>query len=296
MPVAQVMTAFRANLTGKDIYDYNIIRDKNSWAEPLRLSVIVTTYNNPSFLKKVLDGFFLQTRMPDEVLIADDGSGRDTEEIVQEFRRKASFPVIHVWQEDSGFRLARIRNKAIGRSSGEYIVVIDGDCVINRYFIADHEFLAERGCFIQGKRVLVGKNAVSYFDCIHANSFPKLLKMAVNGSLSNVHHLIRLPFRLTMKDRKLKGIKGCNMSFFRGDIEAVNGYNENFVGWGNEDSELACRLFKYGLTKKVHLFMAVCFHLWHRSNKQVSNGNRQLLLETAASKGHYCTNGITRKD
>ena len=118
----------------------------------------------------------------------------------------------------------------------------------------------------------------------------------MTGFSSNIHHLIRLPLPLTMKDRKLAGIKGCNMSFFRDDIEAVNGYNENFVGWGNEDSELACRLFKYGLTKKVHLFMAVCFHLWHTTNKHVSNGNRQLLWETESSAGYYCTNGLTKKD
>jgi glycosyltransferase involved in cell wall biosynthesis len=262
----------------------------------LRLSVIVTTYNNPSFLKKVLEGFFIQTRPPDEVLVADDGSGKDTRQLIEEFARKASFPVVHVWQEDKGFRLARIRNQAIEKSSGDYIIVLDGDCVINRYFVADHEFLAEKGCFIQGKRVLVKKGAVSSFDCHFANSFTKLLRMALTGSLSNIHHLIRLPVSFTMKDRKLKGIKGCNMSFFRKDIEAVNGYNENFVGWGNEDSELACRFFKYGLTKKVHLFMAVCFHLWHTTSKQVSNGNRQLLLETSASTGYYCRNGLFKKD
>jgi glycosyltransferase involved in cell wall biosynthesis len=262
----------------------------------LRLSVIVTTYNRPSFLKKVLDSFFFQTRMPDEVLVADDGSRRDTQYLIEEFAKRAPFPVIHVWHEDRGFRLAKIRNKAIERSSGDYIIVIDGDCVINRYFISDHEFLAERGCFIQGKRVLVKERAVTSFDCQHANSFPSLLKMALTGSLSNVHHLIRIPLNLTLKDKKLKGIKGCNMSFFREDIDAVNGYNENFVGWGNEDSELACRFFKYGLTKKVHPFMAVCFHLWHITNKQVSNSNRQLLLETAASTGYCCRNGLIEKD
>ncbi|MEJ2684865.1 MAG: glycosyltransferase family 2 protein [Candidatus Sulfobium sp.] len=261
----------------------------------MRVSVIVTTYNNPSFLKKVLDGFSVQTRMPDEVLVADDGSGDDTRQLVEKFVKKVSFPVIHVWQEDNGFRLAKIRNRAIRRSSGDYIIVMDGDCVINRFFIADHEYLAEGGCFIQGKRVLVKKRAVSSFDCRRANSFLGLSSMALTGSLSNIHHLIRLPFNFTVKDRKLKGIKGCNMSFFRKDIEAVNGYNENFVGWGNEDSELACRFFKYGLTKKVHLFMAVCFHLWHRTNKQVSNGNRQLLLETAASTGYFCRNGLLKK-
>lgn len=262
----------------------------------MRISVIITTYNNPPFLKKVMDGFYSQTRMPDEVLIADDGSREETRQLTEEFGRKASFPVTHVWQADEGFRLAGIRNKAIRRSSGDYIVVLDGDCVINRHFIADHELLAEKGCFIQGKRVLVKKRSVSSFDCHHANSALSLSKMALTCSLSNVHHLIRLPLNVTTKDKKLEGIKGCNMSFFRRDIEAVNGYNENFVGWGNEDSELACRFFKYGLTKKVHLFMAVCFHLWHTTNKEVSHDNRELLLKTAEAKGYSCRNGLVQED
>jgi glycosyltransferase involved in cell wall biosynthesis len=262
----------------------------------LRLSVIVTTYNNPSYLKKVLDGFFIQKRMPDEVIIADDGSGKDTQQLVEKFTKKAPFPVLHVWQEDRGFRAAKIRNKAISVVHGDYIILLDGDCIINRHFIADHAHLAEKGYFIQGKRILVKKGAVSSFDCYHANSFPMLLKMVMAGDIANSHHLIRLPYYSGFKNNKLKGIKSCNMSFFRSDIIAVNGFNEDFEGWGNEDSELACRFFKYGLTKKVHLFMAVCFHLWHKTNKQVGNSNRQLLLQTAASTGYYCRNGLSKKD
>lgn len=261
----------------------------------MRLSVIVTTYNSPSFLKKVLDGFLIQTTMPDEVLVADDGSGEDTRRVIEEFEIKASFPVIHVWQEDKGFRAARIRNKAIAKASGDYFILLDGDCVINRHFIGDHALLAEKGCFIQGKRVLVEKGAVLNFDCHQANSFLQLSRMAVTGQIANCHHLVRLPYS-GFKNRKLKGIKSCNMSFFRSDVMAVNGFNEDFEGWGNEDSELAFRFFKYGLFKKVHPFKVVCFHLWHTANKQVSNGNRQLLTETTASTGYYCRNGLLKKD
>ena len=134
------------------------------------------------------------------------------------------------------------------------------------------------------------------FTSAHANSYASLVKMALEGKISNIHHLIRLPYFPAFKSRRLKGIKSCNMSFFKQDILAVNGFNEDFVGWGNEDSELACRFFKYGLMKKVHHFMTVCFHLWHPANKIVSEKNRQLLSESIASKEYYCENGIIKKN
>ena len=262
----------------------------------MKVSVIITTYNNPSFLKKVLDGFFSQESTPHELIVADDGSGNDTALLIKDFSEIVPFPVLHVWQENKGFRAARIRNKSIKRSSGDYIILLDGDCVINSSFISDHLSMSEKGFFIQGKRILVNKNATTDFTHAHANSYPTLIKMALTGKISNFHHLIRLPYIPPVKNRRLDNIKSCNMSFFKEDIAAVNGFNEDFVGWGNEDSELACRFYKYGLRKKVHHFMGVCFHLWHPTNKVLSDANKRLLSESIASKEYYCHNGIFKKN
>ncbi|HET6515300.1 MAG TPA: glycosyltransferase family 2 protein [Thermodesulfovibrionales bacterium] len=258
----------------------------------MKLSLIITTYNTPLALGKVTDSVMDQIRQPDEVLIADDGSGDDTAVVVQGFSERAPVPVFHVWQENRGFRAAKIRNEAIKRSSGDYLVLLDGDCVVNRHFLSDHLALAEKGCFIQGKRVHVHRKMVAAFGHGHANSASELMKMALLFHISNIHHLIRLPLFRSVRNTKLKGIKSCNMSFFRDDIMAVNGFNEDFVGWGNEDSELACRFFKYGLKKKVHPFMAICFHLWHPTNKTTLNGNKDLLQATIESKGYFCRNGL----
>jgi len=261
--------------------------------DKVKASVIITTYNNPVYLKKALDGFLCQKKAPDEIIIADDGSGGDTEELIQKSSALFSFPLLHVWQENKGFRAGNIRNRAIARALGDYIILLDGDCIVNQSFVSDHLSLAEEGCFIQGKRVIVNKKAVGFFDHQHANSFLTLWKMALTGRLSNVHHLISLPCTISIKNKKLKGIKSCNMSFFKKDVIAVNGFNENFVGWGNEDSELACRFFKYGLTKKVHPFMAVCFHLWHPTNKILTDKNKELLSAAMASDVYYCKDGIS---
>lgn len=260
----------------------------------MKTSLIITTYNSPELLLKVLGSILVQTRPPDEVIIADDGSGEETGGLVKDFSGTAPFPVFHVWQENKGFRAAKIRNEAIKRSSGDYIILLDGDCAVNRHFVADHLLLAEDGYFIQGKRVHVNRDAISSFDSACTNSLRELTKMALTGRISNIHHLIRLHNVGLFRNRSLKKVKSCNMSFFRKDILAVNGFNEDFVGWGNEDSELAYRFFKYGLVKKVHLFMAICFHMWHQSNKFPDN-NKQILLETMLKDEYFCANGIIKK-
>lgn len=256
----------------------------------MKTSLIVTTYNNPSALEKVMEGIYCQTRKPDEVIIADDGSREETAALIRTFQPMGISRPLHVRHDDKGFRAAKIRNEAIKRSTGEYIILLDGDCVINRLFVSDHISLAEKGCFIQGKRILAGKD----FLAADANSTVTLIRKALAGKISNAHHLIRLPRYFSIRNRKLKGIKSCNMSFFREDIEAVNGFNEDFVGWGNEDSELACRFFKYGLKKKVHPFMAICFHLWHPVNKTVTDENKGLLKRAITSREYVCKNGLQK--
>lgn len=262
----------------------------------MKVTVIVTTYNNPEPLSKAVSGLLNQKRLPDELIVADDGSGKETARVIKDFSDTAPFPVLHVWHKHDGFRAAKIRNKAIKRSSGDYIILLDGDCVANSSFVSDHLSLAERGCFVQGKRVHVNKKAVAEFSHKDAGSFSALAAMALTGKISNVHHIItRLPAIFSIKNKTLKGIKSCNMSFYRDDIMAVNGFNEDFVGWGNEDSELACRFFKYGLSKKVHSFMAICFHLWHKTNKTAADNNREILATTMKANGYICKNGLFKK-
>lgn len=261
----------------------------------MKVSVIVTTCNRPSELVRVLEGLTLQKRLPDEVIVADDGSGPETARVVTNFAEGVPFPLLHVWQEDRGFRAAKIRNEAIKKSSGDYILLLDGDCVPNRYFVADHVALEEKGFFVQGKRILVSRQASEYFNVSHANSFASSFKLAVSGLLSNSHHILRLPVFPAFKNKNLRGVKSCNMAFYKADVLAVNGYNEAFVGWGREDSELAARLYKYGLRRKEHPFMAVCFHLWHPENpRQHLKQNDEILNRTLLQEGYWCEKGIVK--
>jgi len=244
----------------------------------------------------VLNGLAHQTRAVDEVIVADDGSNQETATAIKKLSTTVSYPLLHVWHEDQGFRAAKIRNDAIRRSTGDYIVLLDGDCIPNRHFVKDHIRLARKGSFFQGKRVLVEKTAAGAFEWQHANSPQTLLKRMLSGGLGNAHHLLRCPWYPLLNSSGLSGTRSCNMGLFKSDLFAVNGFNEDFVGWGREDSELVARLYNYGLKRKVHPFMAICFHLWHAEN---SRGelvrNDEMLRKALLSNDYYAPRGLAKR-
>jgi glycosyltransferase involved in cell wall biosynthesis len=262
----------------------------------MRLSVIVTTYNRPDALARVLEGLADQRSAPDEVVVADDGSGPETERLVAALARRVAYRLDHVWQPDEGFRAAAIRNAAVRRSVGDYLVCLDGDCIPSRDFIADHRRLAEAGCFFQGGRILLSRRLSARCDVDRTRAVPSLIMDLLRGDLGNAHHLLRLPGWPARRSRRLSGIRSCNMGFWRSDFYAVNGFSEDFVGWGREDSELAVRLLRYGRRCKRHPFMAACFHLWHAENERRRLAvNDRLLAQTLARPGHRCANGIEKR-
>lgn len=261
----------------------------------MKLSVIVTTYNRPHALKRVLEGLFCQTLRPHEILVADDGSNEETRDLVDRYRADSPVSLVHVWQPDKGFRLSRIRNKAIRKATGEYLVILDGDCIPERHFVADHAALARPGCFFQGKRVLVNQKAETAFEERDANSFLRKVLHAVRGNISNAHHIVRMPALPAYTTAKLSGIRGCNMAFYKQDLIGVNGYNEAFTGWGREDQEIVARLFRYGIQRQEHPFRAICYHLWHPENPRTRlDENDRLLAQALASETWVCEQGLAQ--
>ena len=113
----------------------------------MKISVIVATYNRIDALDFVLQSLETQTDSNFEILIADDGSKSDTKNFIEAFKLKSKLQIKHVWQEDLGFRLALIRNLASAQASGEYFIFLDGDCVVQPDFVAQHRQLAKKRLF-----------------------------------------------------------------------------------------------------------------------------------------------------
>jgi len=259
----------------------------------MSVSLIITTYNRPDALLRVLESVLLQTQLPDEVVIADDGSMDATKNCISEFNKSAPFLLIHSWQQDQDFRAAESRNKAIAKSTCEYIIMIDGDMILHHKFIEDHLFHAEPGYFIQGSRVFLDKKITN-----------KILKTGLyflsffSLGLSNRKNAIYSVFfaRFFLKKRNyIEGIKSCNMSFHKKDYIGINGFNNDLVGWGKEDTEFAVRLINYGINRKNIHFNSIQFHLWHeKSSRALLTKNDAILQNTINSKLDWCENGISK--
>lgn len=253
------------------------------------ISLVINTFDRPDALAKVLEGVSLQSRRPDEVLVADDGSGEETWKLVESWTRRMVAPTQHVWQEHERFRRTVILNQAIRRSRGNYLIFLDGDCVPHRDFVGDHERLAEPGFWVQGRRCFVKEPFVSEFP---AGGVP-VWWWSMRGRLSGVLKGIRLPVPIVKRSCELKGILGCNMAFWRDDLEAVNGYDETYIGWGGEDSDLGARLYHLGRPRKLVHGHAVIYHLNHPPlPRDRFRDNSARLAETVKLKKTRCERGL----
>ncbi len=261
----------------------------------MKISVVITTYNRPSYLKKSLDGFLKQSHPPDEIVIADDGSSEKTASLIETLKKEITkINILHIWHEDRGFKLSQIRNRAISRASGIFLIICDDDVIPGYRFVQDHLEYSEEGYFIQGHRVLLGARASENFT-YRDISLPWLFRLLLKRQASNILNAFRSPVPLIRISRKLKGIRSCNMSFFRKDLIAVNGFNEDFEGWGKEDSELVVRFYKYGLRRKDIKFRAYCIHLYHTEYSRENLGGNIALLDRAISSNEFfCKNGIDK--
>jgi glycosyltransferase involved in cell wall biosynthesis len=239
----------------------------------IKISVILNTYENPLALQKVLRALEGQMHQKAEVIVADDGSGQETAEVVRAFSTIIS--VQHCWQEHHGFRRASILNNAIARSGGDYIVFLDGDSVPAKEFVADHASLAEAGCWVQGRRAFVDETAVCDFQAVGWN----LARLFVSGKLKGGLKAVRWPRALIQYDQGQKGILGCNLGIWRRDLQAVNGYDESFTGWGREDADLGNRLYHLGRRRKLVHGRAIIFHLNHPLVPRDRLGDNQALLD-----------------
>ncbi len=259
----------------------------------MRLSLIVSTYNNPAALEAIftrLGGD--RSGKPDEVVVADDGSRAPTREVVEKWKKLAPFPIQHAWHEDIGFRKTRILNAAIKQSTGDYLVFLDGDCLPGSRFIADHAKLAEQGTFVQGRRAFVEEKKVT--DLLTGRT--SLLKLAFTGNVSGLFKAIRWPWPIIKRNQAQRGLIGCNLAIWRDDLLAVNGFDEAYEGWGiGEDSDLCSRLYNLGRFRKFVYGRALVFHLNHPqlSKKHVVESLRRL-EETIRSKKIRCAVGLDR--
>lgn len=255
------------------------------------ISVICSTYNRPDALAATLAGLLRQTDTNFEVIVADDGSTEETRFVIDSYHKEASFRIHHAWHEDLGFRLAAIRNLALTSARGQYVLLLDGDCIPPPYWVSNHRQLAEEGWTVSGQRILTSQSfcseileqpnfldqfdwSLSYFKKLsHAKKINRWQPMLTFG----VHDF---SFWRKLSPKKWKMIRGCNWGIWKKDLDHVNGFNELIVGWGHEDVDLAIRLMNHGVKFKSGSFATAVLHLWHKEASR-ENASRNWNIATS---------------
>jgi glycosyltransferase involved in cell wall biosynthesis len=263
------------------------------------ISVVITTYNRPDALAAVVEACFMQDDKNFEIIIADDGSTANTREVIDALAARSPVPLKHVWQPDQGFRAAMARNRGTLAATGNYIIFLDGDCVPQRDFISRHRALARPGFLVSGSRILLSprltERALAEKIDLPAMGLVDKLRYRLRGDMNKV---LQMLFRLPDAGRERtsfswRRIKSCNLAVWRSDLEKVNGFDESFVGWGHEDSDLVVRLFHAGVLRKDGAFATEVLHLWHREAKRdEETSNRKVVLERAANKTIQAVRGL----
>lgn len=262
----------------------------------MKTSLIITTYNWKDALNVTLSSAMQQSVLPNEIIVADDGSRQETIDFVKQWQQKSKVPIIHSWQEDKGFRAAASRNKAIAKAQYEYIIFTDGDLFLHKDFINGHLRHAKKGQFCMGTRVILNEHKSS--EIIKNVAEGHNVGLFSKGILKNTKNCIcnnLLSDLFSHKTVSYKKVRSANMACFMNDLLTVNGFNEAFTGWGREDTELVVRLLNAGVCRKNIKFNANVLHLYHPENsREMLTQNDAILNAAILQKLTRCKKGISQ--
>lgn len=268
---------------------------------PKRISVILSTYNMPAWLEKTLWGYAHQTHRNFEIVLADDGSGAETGDLIQRVGQETGLDIKHVWHQDDGFQKCVIMNRAIEAAEGDYLLFSDGDCVPRADFVDWHHRLARPGFFLSGgyyKLPMALSELISKEDIASGDAFS--VRWLRHHGLPFSHRLLRLSASGAMAKvlNKLTTTRatwnGHNASGWMDDIVNANGFDER-MRYGGEDRELGERLENAGIHALQIRFQAICLHLDHGRGyvtEEDLQRNRQIRDITLKEKRTRTDHGI----
>jgi len=265
------------------------------------ISVILTTYKREDALGAVLRGLARQSDRAFEIIVADDGSGPATRELVERGASDLDVVLKHVWQADRGFRAGEVRNRAILASRGGYCIFLDGDCIPRPDFIAAHRRLAEPGCFVAGNRILLSRalTETTLRERLEPEiwGFGAFVRQRLRGDINRLVPLVHLPLGPLRKAnaRNWEGCRSCNLAVWRSDLDRVDGFDAAYAGWGKEDSDLVVRLLHAGVARKDGRFATGVLHLWHPvEDRSALLKNETRLAEIVRSNHVRAEHGLSK--
>jgi len=269
-----------------------------------KASIILSTYEWPEALAMVLSALLTQTEKSFEVMLADDGSDERTKRVVENYCKRAFFPIHHFWQENKGFRKSRILNQAIQKAQGDVLIFLDGDCVPHGEYVRQHTLLADENHYVAGRRVDLSseftkgltpeKIEAGVLSGVVTGMFSLWLDSLKKGGSKPFHraYLVKNSFlRKIFGYDRVTDMKGCNFSVLRKHMLAIDGFDESYEGYGREDTDVELRMQNLGLRIKSGKNLCLQFHLWHAS-RAFTPINEDLLAEVKSSKRIKAKRGL----
>lgn len=267
----------------------------------MRIGVIISTYNKPAYLQLTLEGYCHQTRMVDEVIIADDGSTSETRRVIDSFCSR--LPIKHVWHEDRGFQKCEILNKAILAAESDYLIFTDQDCIPREDFVETHAAYAKPGYFISAgyfKMTALVSHSVTGSEVSAGRVFDicwlRAQGQPLSFKLTKLLRCRRYAWLMNNITPAAASWNGCNSSGWREDILAINGFNED-MHYGGQDREFGERMWNKGIKSLQLRYSAIVMHLHHErpyaTAESIAN-NRDIRRQTRKNKIVETPNGIRK--
>lgn len=233
----------------------------------MKTSIIICFYEKPDYLKCCLDSLKNSSNYFDEVVVADDGSSEKVVNDIQKYIENYSFPIVHAWHSRNGARRAACRNNGIRHANGDYLIFFDADFLVLPDAIKSHIEAAKPGWFAAGRcKYSTEKQAGRIFSSeVSADLLENIYAELPEEPILKEHREF-VRYGILRKLRLASARKqtfGGHFSIYKKDIESVNGYDENYVGWGGEDQDIAMRLVMAGLRGTSVIKTARILHLWH---------------------------------
>lgn len=256
----------------------------------MKTTIIIAYYKRLPFLDLILQSLANQSEQDFEVVIAEDDNDVSTLEFLKKQRTKYSFPIEHVSHENAGFRKNRILNKAILKAKSDYLIFVDGDCVLHKHFVKEHLKNISEKMALFGRRLMLSEKLTN--KSLKENTLKHLTFFNfITTKCKILEAGIYLPFISTKKNY---GILGCHWSAHKEDLMAINGYDEDYILAGiGEDVDIEWRMKESGIKFKSLKFKAIQYHLNHALNYTSDAENIELLKEKKKLGHIVCLNGIS---
>jgi glycosyltransferase involved in cell wall biosynthesis len=268
-------------------------------SEP-EIALLISTYQRPAHLRLALASVASQQGVPGrmEVVVTDDGSTDETHAIVEEFARSVPFRVAFTTHPHTTFRLSRCRNEGVKASTSPYLLFLDGDCLLPGDHVRTHLLHRRPGTVMAGDCCRLDEPTSGRLtsDVVRSGQFPQwaprkeLRRLAKQDRAARFYRLIRHPTK--------PKIIGNNVGIWRSDYLRVNGYDENFQGWGCEDDDLRHRLRRAGVQIASILRWTHTYHVWHAPDCTMpANWKQGANVPYFLRKGRLtrCRNGLEKR-